>query len=302
MTAAPLTCDHCRLPLAPTALACPRCGTLVYREHLRELSSRATALEVSDPAGAAALWQQCLSLLPNNSGQYQTIVARIARLNPPRPQPHAPSQPESTTGAHPKQQQQQQQTQTLARAVSITFVSMFVSALVYAQIADWWFAVGLVLSILVHELGHSLACLRWRIRATPPIFIPLLGAFIGLKDRPRNVAIEAYIGIAGPIFGTLAGLACWFWFTSTGSALAWRLAEFSFFINLANLLPFRPLDGGRVIVAAVPLFARGPYWRQPYYLIPKRTSVFIGIAYLLVAGVLVALFAMARQAGKSLAV
>jgi Zn-dependent protease len=142
----------------------------------------------------------------------------------------------------------------LSIAILKTVVSMAISIVIYWWFADgdWAFAVGLVGLILVHEMGHVLANVYYGIRAGPPIFIPFLGAVINLRQRPPNAKVEAIIGIGGPVLGTVGALICYGWALKTGSGLLLFLAHFGFFLNLFNLLPVPPLDGGRVTAAISP--------------------------------------------------
>lgn len=133
-----------------------------------------------------------------------------------------------------------------------TLVSMLVSVAAYALFYGWSFAAGLVLLVLVHEMGHVVALRRMGIPATAPMFIPFLGAFVGLKKPHRSAWDEAVSGIAGPALGGLgvAGLAVVA--AVTGSGFLQALAFTGFLINAFNLLPVLPLDGGRVAAAIHP--------------------------------------------------
>jgi Zn-dependent protease len=110
-----------------------------------------------------------------------------------------------------------------------------------------------VLLILVHELGHSIAMLRYGLKASPPIFIPFVGALINLRERPKDALQESVVGIAGPAAGTVGAIACYFYYLKTGNELALDLAYFGFLLNLFNMLPVPPLDGGRITAAISPL-------------------------------------------------
>jgi Zn-dependent protease len=111
------------------------------------------------------------------------------------------------------------------------------------------FGVGFVLLILIHELGHGFAIKRAGLEAGWPVFIPFFGAMIALKGKVASAAVEAEIAYAGPVAGTAASLVC----AGAGLALDSRflisLAYVGFFLNLFNLVPFGPLDGGRVAQA-----------------------------------------------------
>jgi Zn-dependent protease len=106
--------------------------------------------------------------------------------------------------------------------------------------------------MLIHELGHSMAMRYFRLSASPPIFIPFLGAVINLRQMPRNALEEAIVGIGGPVTGTIAAGVTYLIYLKTGSVLFLRLAEFGFLLNLFNMLPVPPLDGGRVTAAVSP--------------------------------------------------
>jgi Zn-dependent protease len=128
----------------------------------------------------------------------------------------------------------------------LTFVSMFATIWVYAQSGGWAFGVGFVLLILIHELGHAVAIRRAGLAAGYPVFIPFFGAMIALKDQPRNALVEAEIALAGPVAGTVAATTCAALFFASHDKLFLALAYSGFFLNLFNLTPLPPLDGGRV--------------------------------------------------------
>jgi Zn-dependent protease len=130
-----------------------------------------------------------------------------------------------------------------------TGVTMLVSAGAYALLFPWHFAVGLVVLIFIHEMGHSLVLKRYGMAATAPIFIPFLGAFIGMKQLPKNSVMEAYVGLGGPILGSLGAFAAWGIYLLNGHTIFLVLAFFGMFLNLFNLLPILPLDGGRAVGA-----------------------------------------------------
>jgi Zn-dependent protease len=133
-----------------------------------------------------------------------------------------------------------------------TLGTMFVSIAAYAVAFGWPFAVGFVLLIFVHEMGHVIQLRREGVEASAPVFIPFLGAVIWAKSLGDDAAAEARVGLAGPILGTigtLIPLAVWL---ATGSDLWRALAYVGFFINLINLLPVLPLDGGRAMAVLGP--------------------------------------------------
>ena len=138
----------------------------------------------------------------------------------------------------------------------IKFVGAGLSALVsvgaYALIWGWSFAVGFVLLLLVHEMGHVLQLRREGIPASAPFFIPFLGAVVAMKRMPDDAAAEARVGLAGPVLGSLGVLAPLALWGITGDELFQALTFVGLVLNLFNLLPILPLDGGRAMAALSP--------------------------------------------------
>ena len=130
--------------------------------------------------------------------------------------------------------------------------TMFLSVWIYALQWGWWFAAGFVLLLLVHESGHLIAARRVGLKVGAPVFIPFMGAFIALKDVPRNAWIEAQVAIGGPLIGSAGALACEGLGMLTGQPLFRALAYTGFLLNLFNLIPLGFLDGGRVAKALSP--------------------------------------------------
>ncbi|MDP9283449.1 MAG: site-2 protease family protein [Actinomycetota bacterium] len=130
--------------------------------------------------------------------------------------------------------------------------SIFVSAAVYVWIGGWWFGIGLVVLLFVHEMGHVLEAKRQGLPVSAPFFIPFLGAAIQMKRMPQSAWHEALNGIAGPILGSIGAGAVWAIGAYYDSRPLIALAFLGFLINLFNLVPFLPLDGGRIAVAIHP--------------------------------------------------
>ncbi|HEU5071815.1 MAG TPA: site-2 protease family protein [Verrucomicrobiae bacterium] len=130
--------------------------------------------------------------------------------------------------------------------------TMILSVAAYAMAWGWWFALGFVLLIFVHECGHLLAAKRCGLKVGAPVFIPFMGAFIALKEAPRNAWVEAQVGIGGPLLGAFGAAVCEIVHLLTGNLLFRALAYMGFFLNLFNLAPLGMLDGGRIVTALSP--------------------------------------------------
>jgi Zn-dependent protease len=129
---------------------------------------------------------------------------------------------------------------------------MFISLWAYAMLWGWWFALGFILLIFVHECGHLLVAKRLGLKVGAPVFIPFMGALIALKEAPRNAWIEAQVGIGGPLLGTAGAAVCYGIYRATENPLFGALAFAGFSINLFNLAPIGFLDGGRIVTALTP--------------------------------------------------
>jgi Zn-dependent protease len=203
-----------------------------------------------------------------------------------------------------------------------TSASMLVSIAAYQLIFGWLFSIGFVLLLLLHELGHVFQLRREGVKASAPMFIPFLGAVISAKSMGDDAGAEARVGLAGPILGSVATLIPLGIWLATGSHFWQALAFIGFFINLFNLLPILPLDGGRAMAALSPwvwlvglaglvamaFFFPSPIlililvlggmesWRRwrarntpegrAYHRIPTRTRVLVAAAYLVLLVVL----------------
>lgn len=128
-----------------------------------------------------------------------------------------------------------------------TFITMLISIWAYAMFWGWPFAVGFVALLFIHEMGHVVALRMMGIKATAPMFIPFMGAYIGMKQMPDNAFAEAVMAFGGPLLGTLGAIGCAGAGFVTGNPFWFALAMSGFLLNLFNLLPISPLDGGRII-------------------------------------------------------
>jgi Zn-dependent protease len=153
---------------------------------------------------------------------------------------------------------------------------------------SWELGVGIVALLFVHEMGHFIVIRAKGLPVSLPIFIPLLGAYVTMRQMPRSVRDEAEIALAGPIAGGLAGLGCLAMYQVTGDHTLITLAYLTFFINLLNLVPVSPLDGGRVVGAI-------SRWFWPLGLLVLGVAYFYTQYWILL---LVAVFGFAQTVGR----
>lgn len=130
-----------------------------------------------------------------------------------------------------------------------TGLSMMLMIVVYTYMYGWKYAVGIVLLLFVHEMGHLVASRRLGIDTSLPMFIPFVGALIQMRQEPKDAKTESIVGIAGPVFGALGAFVCLFFGELFGSGLLLALAYFGFLLTVFNLVPAHPLDGGRIVTA-----------------------------------------------------
>jgi Zn-dependent protease len=134
----------------------------------------------------------------------------------------------------------------------VTSGTALVSIAAYSIFFGWEFAAGFVVLLFLHEMGHVFQLRREGIKASAPMFVPFMGAMIFTRSLGGNALAEARVGLAGPILGSIAAAIVAAIGELTGSSLLIALAYFGFFINLFNLLPVVPLDGGRAMAAMAP--------------------------------------------------
>src|SRR5437879_7478293 len=152
--------------------------------------------------------------------------------------------------------------------------TMLLMIWIYTQMWGWRFALGFVLLLFVHEAGHLLVAKKFGLKVGAPVFIPFMGAFIALKEAPKNAWIEACVGIGGPMLGSLGALLCNALGEIFNAPIFIALAWFGYFLNLFNLTPVGMLDGGRIVSAMsrwlwIPGFAVLVWfgWKYPNFIV-----------------------------------
>jgi len=263
-----LPCSACGAELTAALLACPNCGTLVHASELTRLAGLAEEAErQGETTSALTGWKGALGLLPPGAPQRVPIEARIARLHDRlvagEPATASPKQGGirdawKNKGAWAALGAMLLKFKTLILIVLTkaklvlfgltklkTILSMFAFFGVYWLRYGWKFAAGFVISIYLHEMGHVVAARRFGIKASAPVFIPFLGAFILLKEPVTDVRVNARIGLAGPVWGLGTALAFYLVFVATGNPMIGAIAGFGAWINVFNLIPVWTLDGAR---------------------------------------------------------
>lgn len=171
---------------------------------------------------------------------------------------------------------------------AIKFFGIFISVAGYALIWGWRFAVGFVLLILVHEAGHYFEAKRQGLNPSLPVFLPFLGAYVAMKNAPFDPWHNLLVSAAGPIAGGLASLGVWWAGEAMDSRLLVALAYSGFMLNLLNLIPVRPFDGGFIWRSVRALLAgqrERVAWSSPFR-VAAGGALYGGLIVALVLGML----------------
>jgi Zn-dependent protease len=208
-----------------------------------------------DWQGAKIAWERALALAPPGSEQYRTAKARIQNIDLQLSNKSVWAKYLARLGPVGvvlwKFKTFALLALTKGKLVLLgltklsTFASMVAFFAVYWGLYGWRFALGFVLSIYIHEMGHVIALRKYGIAASSPMFIPFVGALVRLKQYPANVAQDARVGLAGPIWGLGATIIAWLSALITGHPIWYAIAHTSAWLNLFNLIPVWQLDGGR---------------------------------------------------------
>jgi len=235
---------------------------------LKQLAAEAEAIHTDSPRAARDLWMQALDLLPAHSQQHAVIRSRIADLT--RTIEGAPNGARpSTDEGHSWWWRGAAGAGTIALLLATklkflllgltkasTFLSMFAFFGVYWSLYGWPLALGLVVSIYIHEMGHVAMLRQLGIAAGAPLFIPGVGAVVMLKQHVTDPLTDAKIGLAGPVWGLGAALAALTAYILTGAEIWFAIAQLTGFLNLFNLIPVWQLDGSR----GMHVLARSERW------------------------------------------
>jgi Zn-dependent protease len=259
------TCADCGTEIAGGVLACPGCQRLVHAAELVGLKAAAEAAAAAgDRLAEIAAWTKAIALLPRAARQHAAIAERLAGLArlPAAQNTPAPAIPKTgpwrwlgglgTIGAAAWKFKfialaalGKGKFLLLGLTKASTVLTMFLAFGVYWTAWGIWFALGFVLSIYVHEMGHVAALRGFGVEATAPMFVPGLGAFIRLRGRELPPYQNARIGLAGPMWGLGAAAVSLAVSRAGGGPLWAAVAHTGAWLNLFNLMPVWHLDGNR---------------------------------------------------------
>jgi Zn-dependent protease len=245
-----MTCVQCGAEVAPNLLACPSCHALVHSEELKKLAAEAEAATANGAfSDALAKWRRALELLPLHSSQYAAIQQRVEQLvrqvdTAPPAKDHPTPKWAGAGGAL-----------GIIGLLLWKFKFLVVFVLTKAKLLLLGLTKGSTFFSMLLSVGVYWSLWGWKllrrygIRATAPMFIPGLGAFIRLKQYPANRHEDARVGLAGPMWGFGAALASYLIYLGTDAKIFAALAQFGAWINLFNLLPLFQLDGSHAFRA-----------------------------------------------------
>src|SRR4051812_49063122 len=263
-----MTCPQCGAEIPANVLACPVCRGLVHAAELKTLAVAAEAAAgAGNYSGALVHWRRALELLPRSSAQFLAINAKVNDLVQRLDSPTAAEIPQKPKWANRGGflgviglliwkfkfmlifVLTKGQLLLLGLTKGSTFFSMLLSLGVYWNYFGWKLALGLIISIYIHEMGHVYQLTRYGIKATAPMFIPGLGAVIRQKQYPASPHEDARVGLAGPIWGLFAAGASYVIHLATGYEIFAAIAQWGAIINLFNLVPVWQLDGSHAFRA-----------------------------------------------------
>jgi Zn-dependent protease len=274
-------CSRCAGVLAPGALECSSCHSLVHAVKLEELAASARLHEQrQELVQARDVWLGALELLPPDSTQAEWIRGNTQRLGALATRAAAadarhawarklgPLAPIAILLANGK---------FLVALFKLKFLfSLGAFVVFYWALFGLKFGVGFAVLILVHEMGHFVDIKRRGLPADMPVFLPGFGAYVRWAALGVSAQTRAFVSLAGPLAGCIGAAVCALLWMETGDALWIGLAGVSALLNVLNLIPIWVLDGGQAIVvlnrteritlsAAAVLFAA--YFSQPVFLL-----------------------------------
>jgi Zn-dependent protease len=242
-----MQCGGCGIDVPSRLTVCPSCGTLVHRVRLEAIASEAQqAAGELEFAREASLWREALLLLPKGSKQHDAVGARVteaaAKIQSEKHSKWTKAGPLGIAGIAILSKAK---LLLLGLTKLTTVLSMLAFLGVYWKMWGFPFALAIVATIYIHEIGHVAQLKRFGMTAHAPMFIPGFGAFVRMQDAPATPREDARIGLAGPVWGLSAAIVALAVAVATRSAFWQAVAHTTAFINLFNLTPVWQLDGSR---------------------------------------------------------
>jgi Zn-dependent protease len=287
-------CPGCSMWLPPGTLACPECHAIVYARHLEAVARRAVSLEGAQRwAEARETWHSALGWLPGGTRQAAVVQGRIDTIDA-RAKAADDTRAKWTKRLGPLAPAAlflMKAKGLLLVIFKFKFLLTFLASFgLYWAIFGWKFGLGIVLSILIHEMGHYVAVRRRGLKAELPIFLPGLGAYVRWFSQGVTLEDLGAIALAGPMAGLLAALACFGLYRATGMEVFGALANRGAWLNLLNLVPVLGLDGaqatyalnrvqrGLVLATCVAFFVFLHEWMFVFIAAGMGWRVFTGVA------------------------
>ncbi|HYL94020.1 MAG TPA: site-2 protease family protein [Alphaproteobacteria bacterium] len=253
------SCKRCSRELAPEALVCDQCHTLVHADELEKLAARARAFESNGRIrDAFDEWTAALKLLPRKSKQAEWIRDHLSELNRVIPPATGGNTSSPTAGKWVKRLGPLAplaillaKGKTVLFAIfKLKFLLSFVAFMgIYWSLYGAKFGIGFAVLILVHEMGHFIDVKRRGLPAEMPVFLPGLGAYVRWQAMGVSLETRSAVSLAGPLAGLLGAAVCAAVWWVTGSGLWGALARASAWLNVMNLIPIWVLDGGHAVLA-----------------------------------------------------
>jgi Zn-dependent protease len=247
-------------------------SSVVDQDQLKTIAQRAAALySAGDLDGARAAWGEALALLPAQSSQYESVIRTVRQLENEIAARGGLARQASSGAEAPRKDQASTWGKRLGPlgaggallakykwlaflltkgkflllglAKFKTILSLLAFLGIYWAMFGWWFAVGFVGSIFIHEMGHYVMVRRYGFAAEGPVFLPGFGAYVRWRGANVDPVVRARISLAGPFFGLLAALASLLIYYATGAGVWLAVAHVGAWINLLNLIPVFIFDG-----------------------------------------------------------
>ncbi len=152
-----------------------------------------------------------------------------------------------------------------------TLISLLIYiAVYYAIFRDLRSVLLLVIVIFIHEMGHFIAMKLFGYSDVKMFFVPLLGAFVSGNAKEISLSKKAIMILAGPVPGIILGMLCLWLYMITRNSFLYQFALLFLFLNVFNLLPVSPMDGGQLLET---LYLHSNRFVQTIFIILSCTAI-----------------------------